>query len=69
MTPQIRSSDLDLILSDIFKELVRDKEKIIDSLVTVLTNILKEVDYGKLRCQVENEMDDLVRERKTGCWI
>lgn len=61
--PQIRSSDLDLILSDIFKELVRDKEKIIDSLVTVLTNIPKEVDFGKLRCQVENEMDDLERKK------
>lgn len=61
--PQIRSSDLDLILSDIFRELVRDKEKIIDSLVTVLTNIPKEVDYGKLRCQVENEMDDLERKK------
>ena len=61
--PQIRSSDLDVILSDIFKELVRDKEKIIDSLVTVLTNIPKEVDYGKLRCQVENEMDDLARKK------
>lgn len=64
LAPQIRSSDLDLILSDIFKELVRDKEKIIDSLVTVLTNIPKEVDYGKLRCQVENEMDDLERKKK-----
>ena len=61
--PQIRSSDLDVILSDIFKELVRDKEKIIDSLMTVLTNIPKEVDYGKLRCQVENEMDDLERKK------
>ena len=61
--PQIRSSDLDVILSDIFKELVRDKEKIIDSLVTVLTNIPKEVDYGKLRCQVENEMDDLEQKK------
>lgn len=61
--PQIRSSDLDVILSDIFKELVRDKEKIIESLVTVLTNIPKEVDYGKLRCQVENEMDDLERKK------
>lgn len=60
---QIRSSDLDVILSDIFKELVRDKEKIIESLVTVLTNIPKEVDYGKLRCQVENEMDDLERKK------
>ena len=61
--PQIHSCDLDLILSDIFKELVRDKEKIIDSLVTVLTNIPKEVDYGKLRCQVENEMEDLERKK------
>ena len=61
--PLIRSCDLDVILSDIFKELVRDKEKIIDSLVTVLTNIPKEVDYGKLRCQVENEMDDLERKK------
>ena len=61
--PKIRSCDLDLILSDIFKELVRDKEKIIDSLVTVLTNIPKEVDYGKLRCQVENEMEDLERKK------
>ena len=61
--PQIRSSDLDVILSDIFKELVRDKEKIIDSLVTVLTNIPKEMDYGKLRCQVENEMEDLERKK------
>ena len=61
--PQIRSSDLDLILSDIFKELVRDKEKIIDSLVTVLTNIPKEVNYGKLCCQVENEMDDLEQKK------
>ena len=61
--PQIRSSDLDVILSDIFKELVRDKEKIIDSLVTVLTNIPKEVDYGKLRYQVENEMEDLERKK------
>ena len=61
--PQIRSSDLDLILSDIFRELIRDKQKIIDSLVTVLTNIPKEVDYGKLRCQVENEMDDLEQKK------
>lgn len=61
--PQIHSSDLDFILSDIFKELIRDKQKIIDSLVTVLTNIPKEVDYGKLRCQVENEMDDLERKK------
>ena len=61
--PLIRSCDLDLILSHIFKEMVRDKQKIVDSLVTVLTNIPKEADYGKLRCQVENEMEDLERKK------
>ena len=29
----------------------------------MLTNIPKEVDYGKLRCQVENEMDDLEQKK------
>ena len=61
--PQIRSCDLDRILSHIFRELVRDKQKIMDSLVTVLTNIPKEVDFGKLRCQAENEIADLERKK------
>ena len=61
--PQIRSCDLDRILSHIFGELVRDKQKIIDSLVTVLTNIPKDVDFGKLRCQAENEIADLERKK------
>ncbi len=61
--PQIRSCDLDRILSHIFGELVRDKQKIMDSLVTVLTNIPKDVDFGKLRCQAENEIADLERKK------
>ena len=61
--PQIRSCDLDRILSHIFKELVRDKQKIADALVTVLTNIPKDVDFGKLRCQAENEIADLERKK------
>ena len=61
--PQIRSCDLDRILSHIFRELVRDKQKIMDSLVTVLTNIPKDVDFGKLRCQAENEIADLERKK------
>lgn len=54
--PQIRSSELDLILSEIFKELMKDKKAIIDSLVKVLTGVPKEVDYGKMRSRVEDEI-------------
>ena len=61
--PQIRSCDLDRILSHIFRDLVRDKQKIMDALVTVLTNIPKDVDFGKLRCQAENEIADLERKK------
>lgn len=54
--PQIRSSELDLILSEIFKELMKDKKAIIDSLVKVLNGVPKEVDYGKMRSRVEDEI-------------
>ena len=57
--PQIRSSDLDKILSQIFTELVKDKQAIIDNLVTVLQNVPKEVDYDKMRRRVQEEMDAL----------
>ena len=55
--PQIRSCDLDEILSRIFTELVKDKQTIIDNLVTVLQNVPKEVDYDKMRRRVQEEMD------------
>ena len=57
--PQIRSSELDLILSRIFKELMKEKQAIIDSLVTVLTNVPKEVDYGSRRRRVEDEIGEI----------
>ena len=57
--PQIRSSELDLILSQIFTELMKDKDAIIDSLVTVLTNVPKEVDYGKLRSRVQEQIEGI----------
>ncbi|MDO5545942.1 MAG: recombinase family protein [Eubacteriales bacterium] len=57
--PQIRSSELDLILSQIFTELMKDKNAIIDSLVTVLRSVPKEVDYGKLRSRVQEQIDEV----------
>ena len=55
--PQIRSCELDQILSQIFEELAKDKQAIIDSLLTVLVNVPKEVDYGKLRGKVQSDID------------
>ncbi len=57
--PQIRSSELDLILSMIFKELMKDKQIIIDALVTVLQSVPKEVDYGYQRRRIENQIEEI----------
>ena len=54
--PQIRSSELDQIMAEIFTEMVKDKDAIIDSLVSVITNVPKEVDYGRLLTHVEGEI-------------
>ena len=51
--PQIRSSELDQIMAQIFTEMVKDKDAIIDSLITVLTNVPKEVDFERMLSQVE----------------
>lgn len=62
-SPQIRSCELDEILSQIFTELAKDKQAIIDSLVTVLVNVPKDVDYAKLRSKVQSDID-AIRARK-----
>ena len=54
--PQIRSSELDQIMAQIFTEMMKDKDAIIDSLVTVLTHVPKEVDYARLLSHVEGEI-------------
>ena len=51
--PQIRSSELDQIMAEIFTEMVKDKNAIIDSLITVITNVPKEVDFERMLSQVE----------------
>lgn len=54
--PQIRSSELDQIMAEIFTQMMKDKDAIIDSLVSVITNVPKEVDYGRLLTHVEGEI-------------
>ena len=54
--PQIRSEELDKILAQIFTELMKDKDTIIDALITVLTHVPKEVDYERMLSRVEGEI-------------
>ena len=51
--PQIRSAELDQIMAEIFGEMVKDKNAIVDSLVTVLVNVPKEMDYERMIAQVQ----------------
>ena len=61
--PPIRSCDLDAILSEIFDRIVKDKQAIIDSLVTVISNVPKEVDYDRLSNQVQAEMEEIGKKK------
>ena len=54
--PQICSEELDQILAEIFTEIMHDKEAIIDSLITVLTQVPKEMDYERLVAHTEGEI-------------
>jgi hypothetical protein len=55
--PQIRSAELDQIMAEIFTEMVKDKNSIVDSLVTVLVNVPKEVDYERMITQVQGGIE------------
>ena len=41
-------------MAEIFTEMVKDKNAIIDSLITVITNVPKEVDFERMLSQVES---------------
>ena len=58
-TPQIRSFELDQILGEIMKELTRDKKALIDSLITVITSVPRDVDYDKIRSRIRDEIDQI----------
>ena len=55
--PQIRSTELDQIMAEIFGEMVKDKNAIVDSLVTVLVNVPKEMDYERMIAQVQGGIE------------
>lgn len=55
-SPQVRSGDLDRIMARIFTEMMPDRNVIIDSLLTVVRSVPREVDYSKERLHTEEEM-------------
>ncbi len=62
-SPQVRSEDLDKIMAQIFAEMVRDKEAIIDALVVILHSIPQEVDYSRIKQRVEGEMETITQKK------
>ncbi len=54
--PQVRSEELDRIMADIFTQMMKDKNTIIESLLTVLQSVPQEVDYTAAKRRVEDEM-------------
>lgn len=54
--PQVRSAELDQIMAQIFVRMMKDKNAIIDALLTVLRSVPQEVDYSKAKARVEEEI-------------
>ena len=55
-TPQVCSGELDQIMAQIFTEMMKDKNAIIDSLMAILQSVPREVDYSRARQCVEEEI-------------
>ena len=54
--PKLRSEELNQIMADIFTQMMKDKNTIIDAVLTVLQSVPQEVDYTKAKQRVEEEM-------------
>lgn len=54
--PQLRTDELNIVMSEIFTKVMKDKTVIIESLMTVLQNVPRDVDYSKARLRIEEEM-------------
>ena len=54
--PQLRSEELDQIMAQIFTEMMKDKNRIIDALIAVIKSVPQDVDYSAAKRRVEDEM-------------
>ena len=61
--PQIRSEELDRIMAEIFTQMMRDKDTIINALLSVLKSVPQEVDYSRARQRVEEEMVSIAAKK------
>lgn len=57
--PRIRSFELDQILGRLMKELLKNKKALIESLTAVVSGVLKDVDYSKIRSRIRDEIDQI----------
>ena len=61
------SGELDKILAEIFAEMVKDKNSIIDSLVMVPVHAPKEIDFERMLTQVEGGIE--ATSADAGKWV
>ena len=57
--PQLRTDELNEIMSEIFTEVMKDRDAIIESLIAVLQSVPKDVDYSKARRRIEEELEQV----------
>ena len=57
--PQLRTDELNIVMSEIFTEVMKDKEAIIESLMTFLRNAPRDENYSKARLRIEEELQQV----------
>ena len=57
--PQLRTTELDQIMADIFDQLVQNKQAIIDAVVTVLQSVPDEHDYAQDIRHIEEDLSSI----------
>ena len=57
--PQLRTDDLNEMMSEIFAEVMKDRGAIIESLIAVMQSVPKDIDYRKARRRIEEELEQL----------
>lgn len=54
--PQLRTTDLDQIMAQIFEELAQNKQAIVDAVVKVIQSVPEEHDYGRDALRIEEDL-------------
>ena len=65
--PQLRTTELDQIMARIFEGLVQDKEAVINAVMKVIEAVPNDRDFRREIVRVEEELQSLEQQKKTGC--